>query len=146
MLTDFQGMAMKALALAAKVVINMLLGMLKRPIMHWDPALQCAHVMLYYRAPYNPNEKQTAILLRDMIDNGTYEWIKLDPAIVADSVWMKTACNSITAVKANAKYGYKAIDGTTKYKMYKKVPVQWGMISCACACTPGCVCAPVHWV
>lgn len=48
--------------------------MMKRPIAHWDPAIQCAHVMFYHRAPYNPNEKQTSIVLRDMCDNATYDW------------------------------------------------------------------------
>ena len=43
--------------------------MMKRPIAHFDPALYTAHVMLMHRAPFNPNEKQTSILMRDIIAN-----------------------------------------------------------------------------
>ena len=39
---------------AASVVIKVLLKMMKRPIAHFDPALYCAHVMFYHRAPFNP--------------------------------------------------------------------------------------------
>eukprot|EP00955_Chlamydomonas_euryale_P074995 362188-Chlamydomonas_euryale.AAC.8 len=60
-------LAMKAAALAAKAIINIFLNMAKRPIAHWDPALYCAHVLLYHRCPYNPNEKQTAIVFRDVV-------------------------------------------------------------------------------
>ena len=54
---------------AAKVVIKIMLQMFKRPIAHWDPALYCAHVMMYHRAPLHTDEKQTQIVLRDIMDN-----------------------------------------------------------------------------
>ena len=53
----------------AKLLIRLYIEMVKRPIAHYDPALATAHVMLWNRAPFNPTEKQTAILLRDMVAN-----------------------------------------------------------------------------
>ncbi|KAG1655812.1 hypothetical protein FOA52_015848, partial [Chlamydomonas sp. UWO 241] len=117
---NFTSLAMKALAAGAKVVVKILLAMMKAPIVHWDPALYCAHVMLHHRAPYSPGEKQTSIVLRDMIDGGTYAWLALDETIIADSVWKATAVNQITAVKANNDHGYKTIDGVLTLKQYSK--------------------------
>ncbi|KAG1663027.1 hypothetical protein FOA52_005718 [Chlamydomonas sp. UWO 241] len=117
---DFMGLAMKALAAGAKMIVRVLLAMMKAPIVHWDPALYCAHVMLYHRAPYNSGEKQTSIVLRDMVDGGSYGWLALDEAVIADSVWKETAANQITAVKANNSHGYKRIDSVLNLKQYSK--------------------------
>jgi hypothetical protein len=54
---------------AAKITIKIVLQMMKRPIAHWDPALYCAHVMLWHRAPLNVSDRQTQIVLRDLMDN-----------------------------------------------------------------------------
>ncbi|GAX81813.1 hypothetical protein CEUSTIGMA_g9241.t1 [Chlamydomonas eustigma] len=111
---------MKAVAFAAKIIVKILLEMMKRPICHWDPALYTAHVMLYHRAPLNITEKQTAILLRDLVDNSTYEWLALDKNIVAEHVWQKSAVNGINALKSNNDVGYKCLDMTSNPKTYKK--------------------------
>ena len=49
--------------------MQVLLAMLKRPIAHYDPAIATAHVLFFYRAPYNPQETQTSIVLNDMMAN-----------------------------------------------------------------------------
>ena len=50
-------------------MLQVFLAMIKRPIAHFDPALYTAHVMFYHRAPFNPKETQTSIVLNDMISN-----------------------------------------------------------------------------
>lgn len=105
---------------AAKVVINTLLEMMKRPISHFDPALYTAHVMMWHRCQLNLEEKQTSILLRDMVDCGTYGYLGLDPVIIEDAIWKKTAVSKINALKTNREIGYITLDMTQDPKEYKK--------------------------
>ncbi|GIL91090.1 hypothetical protein Vretimale_9511 [Volvox reticuliferus] len=121
--------AIKAVVLAAKIIIRILLDMLKRPIAHYDPALACAHVLLYYRAPINVAEKQTGILVRDILDNGNgvgnmdvrksyYKWLGIDPESMQEHVWIKSVVNKITVLKSNVAYGYQVMDMAMDYKQY----------------------------
>ncbi|GLC39823.1 hypothetical protein PLESTB_001385500 [Pleodorina starrii] len=124
--------AIKAVTLAAKIIIKILLDMMKRPIAYYDPALACAHVMLHFRAPLNMSEKQTGILIRDVLDNSNtlaessnrrlspYRWLGIDPATVQDTVWVKSVVNKISVLKANVEYGYMAMDMALSYKEYDK--------------------------
>ncbi|GLI60624.1 hypothetical protein VaNZ11_002787 [Volvox africanus] len=132
---DFQAMmdpvkgAIKAVTIAAKIIIRILLNMLKRPIAHYDPALACAHVLLYYRAPINVAEKQTGILVRDILDNGNgvgnsdirksyYKWLGINPESMQEHVWIKSVVNKITVLKSNVAYGYQVMDMAMDYKQY----------------------------
>ncbi|KAG2450455.1 hypothetical protein HYH02_004957 [Chlamydomonas schloesseri] len=123
--------AIKAVALAAKVMIKVLLHMMKRPIAHYDPALYCAHVMLYHRAPLNLGEKQTGILIRDILDNGNglpgadeklsyYRWLGIMPAQMNDPVWAQSVMNKVSVLKANVKYGFMNMDIAKNVKDYER--------------------------
>ncbi|KAG2440992.1 hypothetical protein HXX76_003845 [Chlamydomonas incerta] len=124
--------SIKAVALAAKVIIKILLAMMKRPIAHYDPALYCAHVMLYHRSPINLGEKQTGILMRDILDNGNgiqgankalsyYQWLGLTTEQVNDEVWVETVISKVSVLKANVKYGFMSLDLTPLYQDYERI-------------------------
>lgn len=102
-------LALKAICMAAKAVVKFFMAMLRRPIAHEDPALYAAHVLLYHRAPLHVDEKQTTVVLRDMMDNGTYQWLDLDVDVVADDVWRQTAVNKLNVLKSNDEIGYKIL-------------------------------------
>ena len=102
-------LALKAICMAAKAVVKFFMAMLRRPIAHEDPALYAAHVLLYHRAPLHVDEKQTTVLLRDMMDNATYQWLDLDVDVVADDVWRQTAVNKLNVLKSNDEIGYKIL-------------------------------------
>ncbi|PNH07633.1 hypothetical protein TSOC_005893 [Tetrabaena socialis] len=126
-LMDPMKASMRAISLAAKIIIKT-----KRPIALYDPALACAHVMLYHRAPINAADKQTSILVRDILDNGNglqhsdkrlsyYRWLGIEPEVVNDEVWVSSAVNKIAVLKANVKYGYMTLDLTKDWKEYAKM-------------------------
>ncbi len=110
----------KAVCLAAKIVIKILLEMMKRPIAHYDPALQAAHVMMFFRAPLNTSEKQTSIFLRDMVANASYDYLALDHQVIQDAVWKQSAVEKINAIKTNNEFGFKVIDMTPDPGVFKK--------------------------
>lgn len=52
---------------AAKIILKVYLAMIKRPIAHHDPALACAHVMLWHRAPIDVSEKVCVVGYPDWV-------------------------------------------------------------------------------
>ncbi|KAG2496092.1 hypothetical protein HYH03_005695 [Edaphochlamys debaryana] len=124
--------SMKAVCAAAKILVKIVVAMMKRPIAHYDPALSCAHVLLYLRAPINLSEKQTSILMRDILDNGNglpesdssqsyYRWLGVEPEDVNDSAWIGTVVNEVEVLKCNVECGYIKMDLCTTYKQYSKL-------------------------
>ncbi|KAG2495924.1 hypothetical protein HYH03_005856 [Edaphochlamys debaryana] len=124
--------SIKAVCIAAKIIMKILIAMMKRPIAHYDPAMYCAHVMLYFRAPLNVSEKQTSILMRDILDNGNglrqadgflsyYRWLGIEPEDVNDSAWVASVVNKVRVLKGNVKYGFMNIDLATDHKVYDKL-------------------------
>ncbi|PNH11118.1 Ankyrin-1 [Tetrabaena socialis] len=133
-LMDPLSASMKAVSLAAKIILRVYLACIKRPIALFDPAIACAHVMLYHRAPVNPADKQTSILMRDILENGNgleydncdkrlsyYRWLGIEPEDVNDTAWVSSAINKVSVLKANVKYGYMTLDLTKDWQEYTKV-------------------------
>ncbi|GFR45476.1 hypothetical protein Agub_g6877 [Astrephomene gubernaculifera] len=126
--------SLRAVAIAAKILIKIYLEMIRRPIALYDPALACAHVMLWHRAPINVADKQTAILIRDILDNGNalegadtsqsyYRWLgfKVDEKDTRDEAWVATAVQRISVLKSNFEYGYMKLNLATEAGEYLRL-------------------------
>jgi hypothetical protein len=117
---DPSKIAIKAAAVAAKILIKMLLEMRKRPVVHWDPAIRTAHVLMWHRAPMNPAETQTGIMLRDMMDNGTWGWCMDVKRRPCDKEWVKVAVDKTEELKCDKLIGYGVAREADKAKDYTK--------------------------
>ncbi|KAG2491133.1 hypothetical protein HYH03_010576 [Edaphochlamys debaryana] len=116
--------ALKAVALAAKMAVNFLMEMRKRPIAHHDPALWAAHVLLVHRAPYDLSDAQTAIVLRDVMDNGKWKWLRRPDGSrfkVSNPDWTEAAKQGIDTLKADGDTGYGPMGGTDDPKAYRQM-------------------------
>ncbi|PNW72997.1 hypothetical protein CHLRE_14g614850v5 [Chlamydomonas reinhardtii] len=121
-------MALKAVALAAKYAVNFLMEMRRRPIAHHDPAVWAAHVLLTHRAPYELADTQTGILLRDVMDNGKWKWLRRPLAKkfkVKDDIWTGWSRDDIESLKSDPDIGYPAIRSTPEPKEYRQLKQQF---------------------
>lgn len=105
--------------LTIKMVIKYIKDMLRLPIVHWDPAMKNAHVLMLHRSPIDPVDSATRVVLRDMIDNSTWNWINLEP----DAGWIDTAGD--TWVNALANEWHEQLFKASNAKQYNKLKVQY---------------------
>ncbi|KXZ51791.1 hypothetical protein GPECTOR_11g234 [Gonium pectorale] len=102
--------------------------MRKRPIAHWDPSLAAAHVLLSYRAPYDLSDTQTGIVLRDLMDNGKWKWLRRPAGRkfkVVDPQWTESAKGDIAGLKLDSEIGYRPMRSTGEPKEYKQLKQQF---------------------
>lgn len=58
------------------------------------------------RSPLNGSEQQTQAVIRDMIDNATYGWLKLEKLTPEmEKEWLEKARVSMQKIQADAKVG-----------------------------------------
>jgi hypothetical protein len=124
MMGDPTMMIIKVVAVAAKFLIDLLLKMRKRPVVHWDPSLRAAHVLLWHRAPMDVKESQTGILVRDMMDNGTWGWC-LQRKQPRDEDWVPASLEMVQMLRHNKTFGFDAAREVEKYKEYNKKKVSF---------------------
>lgn len=72
-----------------------------------DPAIYTAHALLLRRSPVDISEAQTRAVLRDMLDNATYGWLKMEKLITPaqDHAWLEKARADMQMIQGDKDVG-----------------------------------------
>jgi len=108
----------KLVMLTGKTAVKAVLAARKRPIFHADPALATAHVLMLKRAPLPSAHPEFRVLLKDVVDNGTWGYLSTPGAPA--SAWRDEALAAVAALKTTAVKEMKAASLPSTYEAARR--------------------------
>jgi len=108
----------KLVLLTGKTAVKAVLAARKRPIAHADPALATAHVLMLKRAPLPTAHPEFRVLLKDVVDNGSWGYLSTPGAPA--SAWRDEALAAVAGLKATAVKEMKAASLPSTYEAARR--------------------------